>query len=692
VRSKRRYALGVVLLLLVVVLWVGSSVLIQSIFVDSDFRQPLFLTYYSTSLFTLYLPVWAMQRLAARKGWTFKWPWQAGGGWCCCSTAERERARMRKGAVLLADSADGEDGAAATPAAQSELPLSPLVLSHPAPSSSGSSGSPRRLRPTPIFVRRADDVPQNDGQPSSPPRVDDLTTAASSPTALLHNNHADSAAASSAREGPPSVETADVRTTLRLALFLCPLWFLMNYLFNLSLNLTSLASSTILSTTSSLFVLTFGLCMPPPHRTAVQRQQVLGVAVTILGAVLVSWRDTDDVAGNDSASRAPQHALLGDVVAGLSAMFYALYSLQLKVRIPDEDAVDMTLLFGCIGLLNTLLLWPAFPLLHAAQVESWAGMPSASVMAALTLNGLLGTVVSDMLWAKSVLLTSPLIASLGLALTAPLALVVDVLLHGKEFTLLYALGGIAVLTGFVLVNMVHKRKMEEEEEEENSSGIAAEDQHQHANVVIAVGPAAVASSAASVSSALASGRSEAVALTGPSSSHSPSHSRSLSPSRFRTLSEESEEAAEQQLQRQQDSDGPHTSQQQQLDSRATRALHAALDDAATTVPAAAAAAPESVAPSSRPVAPQSLELQSLAPLATGLSGTAIGGGGDADDDDVDDLEQHLSIAAAAEEDASLSEEEFRSVACTADVDELENALRAHMDPLSLAATTPAVYT
>jgi hypothetical protein len=256
---------------------------------------------------------------------------------------------------------------------------------------------------------------------------------------------------------------------------------------------------------------------------------------------------------------------------------------------------------------------------------------------------------------------------------------------------LYALGGIAVLTGFVLVNMVHKRKMEEEEEE-NSSSIAEDAQSQHDHIVVAVGSAAVASPAVAASAALASGRSEAVALTGPSSSHSPSHSRSLSPSRFRTLSEASEEAAEQ-LQQLQHSDGPRTSeqqlQQQQLDSQSTRALHAALDDVAMTVPAAAAAAPERVAPSSRPTAPQSLELQSLAPLA----GSLHGGANDAGDDDDDDLEQHLSsaAAAAADEDASSSEE-FRSYAYTAGVDELESALRAQMDPHSLAATTPAVYT
>jgi len=42
---------------MVIVIWVGSALLIQAIFngQDTQFNKPLFLTYYSTSFFTLYL-------------------------------------------------------------------------------------------------------------------------------------------------------------------------------------------------------------------------------------------------------------------------------------------------------------------------------------------------------------------------------------------------------------------------------------------------------------------------------------------------------------------------------------------------------------------------------------------------------------------------------------------------------------
>ena len=48
---------------MVIVIWVGSAWLIQLIFSssDTDFNKPLFLTYFSTSFFTIYLIPLAVQ-------------------------------------------------------------------------------------------------------------------------------------------------------------------------------------------------------------------------------------------------------------------------------------------------------------------------------------------------------------------------------------------------------------------------------------------------------------------------------------------------------------------------------------------------------------------------------------------------------------------------------------------------------
>ena len=68
---------------------------------------------------------------------------------------------------------------------------------------------------------------------------------------------------------------------------------------------------------------------------------------------------------------------------------------------------------------------------HATHFSTWQAhldllkTLSPDVMAALTINGLVGTVLSDLLWAQAVLLTSPLAVNLSTCLTIPLAFLVD---------------------------------------------------------------------------------------------------------------------------------------------------------------------------------------------------------------------------------------------------------------------------
>lgn len=66
---------------------------------------------------------------------------------------------------------------------------------------------------------------------------------------------------------------------------------------------------------------------------------------------------------------------LGDSMAALSAMLYGVYTVVMKRQVGDESAVDMTLFFGLVGLINTVLLWPGFILLHFTGIEPF-GLPT----------------------------------------------------------------------------------------------------------------------------------------------------------------------------------------------------------------------------------------------------------------------------------------------------------------------------
>ena len=77
---------------------------------------------------------------------------------------------------------------------------------------------------------------------------------------------------------------------------------------------------------------------------------------------------------------------LGDVLALLGALFYALYVILLKVRIKEESRIDMQLFFGFVGLFNVLMLWPIALVLHFTGAETITTPPTHRALAAVLLN------------------------------------------------------------------------------------------------------------------------------------------------------------------------------------------------------------------------------------------------------------------------------------------------------------------
>ena len=81
------------------------------------------------------------------------------------------------------------------------------------------------------------------------------------------------------------------------------------------------------------------------------------------------------------------------------------------------------------------------------------------VVGFMVLNGLCNNVLSDYLWARAVVLTSPTVATIGVSITIPLALISDFFLHGTTPTILSGSGAFLVLCGFVLVNITKEMEL-----------------------------------------------------------------------------------------------------------------------------------------------------------------------------------------------------------------------------------------
>ncbi|KZF26584.1 hypothetical protein L228DRAFT_206852 [Xylona heveae TC161] len=245
------------------------------------------------------------------------------------------------------------------------------------------------------------------------------------------------------------------KETAKLSLEFCIIWFVANYFTSACLEYTSVASSTILLSTSSIWTLFFGSVLRVEHFTL---KKFIGVLASMAGVILVSSVDlsgeTDENRGSFPHKSKGQIAL-GDTLAFLSAVMYGLYTVLLKKRIGNESRVQMPLFFGLVGLFNLLLLWPGFIILHFTGVESFQLPPTARIFSIVFFNGLT-SVLSDFTWAYAMLLTSPLIVTVGLSLTIPLSIVGQVILNDQRSGPMYWLGACVVFLSFAFIN--HEEK------------------------------------------------------------------------------------------------------------------------------------------------------------------------------------------------------------------------------------------
>jgi len=295
---------------------------------------------------------------------------------------------------------------------------------------------------------------------------------------------------------------------------IAPLWFLSNYFYAISLQYTSIASSTVLASMGSIFTFLFATCSKYGDEK-VTKYKLVGVVLCFCGGVATAWTDvngsgsselTTVIDTEDGSTRIRRillphiitnieqsesvQSLLGDIAGLLSAIGYGAYTVLIRNVCPkDESRMSMQLLFGYIGLLNMIVLCPfAIWIIVSSgsndsqeeeEVDSMDQIEDPStttedqttttttltgtIFLFLILKGLLDNVLSDYLWARAVILTSATVASVGVGLTIPMAFIADYIMgnytdNGSSGSIEVGdvLGALFVLGGFAFVNMNHE--------------------------------------------------------------------------------------------------------------------------------------------------------------------------------------------------------------------------------------------
>ncbi|GAA0143783.1 hypothetical protein Leryth_014299 [Lithospermum erythrorhizon] len=234
----------------------------------------------------------------------------------------------------------------------------------------------------------------------------------------------------------------------KISLLICPFWFLAQLTFNLSLKYTSVTSNTILSSASSLFTFLVSLLFLGEKFTWLK---LVSVLLCMGGTIIVSLGDSET-----GLSAIASNPVLGDILALLSAAFYAVYVTLIRKKLPDDEdkkngQASMAQFLGYLGLFNFIIFMPVILILNFTKLEPITIL-TWKQFGLIIGKGLLDNVLSDYLWAKAVLLTTTTVATAGLTIQVPLAAIVDSL-TGNAPHLFEYIGATAVMLGFIGINI-----------------------------------------------------------------------------------------------------------------------------------------------------------------------------------------------------------------------------------------------
>ncbi|XP_063685863.1 solute carrier family 35 member F5-like [Bolinopsis microptera] len=460
---RRRYVLGLGIILLVVICWVGGDELTEIIFKEK-YDKPFFLVYFKSSMFIVYLlkllkyvpKLFSYCIVPVRNPQELLGP----------SSYERlEFDRSDSGSEMASESDD--EVLISTETEINEPPTQRPTTPRPKKSALKKTSSSSLTNPLglDLHLQEASIGAHHVTLPS--PTSDTPMLECSTSKRIKFRSLAEVRCLAShdvtlQREARrpfnsrSEVVKLSFKEHIRVAFVYSILWFIGNYLNALALEKTALSYVEVLSVTSSVFVLLMSAAFPVGSQDKISLTKFLLVGLNMSGVVILCLskkNETPDDAGTtDSAS-----GMFGIMFAIASSLLYAIYIVYFR-RVAgsadgSDDRVDIVLFFGTVGIISAVLLLPLFPILHFSGIETFA-WPAQKEWKFLILTAILGTVISDLLWLWSTLLTSSLIATIGLGLTSPTSIIVDIMVNKQTFSVSFFVGTVLIVISFVVLNIL----------------------------------------------------------------------------------------------------------------------------------------------------------------------------------------------------------------------------------------------
>jgi len=426
IARAQRLALGLLTLLLVDVIWVASSELTEYIFKTQNYNKPFFSTYLKTSMFMLYLPGFLVYK-----------PWrdQCQAGFLLRRMRDKQRDQGYR--AITADSDTEQEKSDLGEDVDSEVEGDEMTRSLSEPTF-------LPIRTDKSSAEGTDSEVDSGSKKVRFSRVAEVRSMSASEG--LHANLARLSYAASLRAAAALQRAANrltVSETAQLALSFSLLWFAGNYSYQAALAYTEAGIVNVLSASSCFFTLILSAIFPSTSLDRLSLTKVVAVLFTVSGVILVSYSDL----------KLEDGIPLGSLWTLSGAIFYSSYIVFLRRKIDHEDKLDVPMFFGFVGLFSFLFLWPLFFVLHFSAHEVFA-LPNKEQLIALVINGVVGTVLSELMWLFGCFYTSSLIATLSISLTIPLTTFADVLVKKVDYDQLFYMGSIPMFVSFFLVAMV----------------------------------------------------------------------------------------------------------------------------------------------------------------------------------------------------------------------------------------------